>query len=307
MNSALLHQVMIVIQDAVGRDIQLEPFAGGTNRRTYRARADREQWAVRVDSAPAFSLVRAIDAQARAHTAGVRTPATVAHGVMATDAGDYVWSLETLVPGSPFVHDTTDMLANQVAITDLAQQLRRLHSARVDAFGDLPPRPYPVYDSFAEWVANKMRRIGPALEIAGQSLDAVQAVERIYLELAALYDGPPCLCKGDCAGDNLLVDQEGNVSIIDWEWAQGLDPAADLAFWCRATPDPRVHALLLSAYEPDDSGMFRRIQAHRAVQTIETIHVLNEHHHAFDEQARESGIKAEWLALQDLLGTIKLI
>jgi len=301
MKTVIVQPLLQAIQEVAGAAIQIEPFAGGTNRRTYRVYTDREQWAVRIDPAPADSLLRAIDAQARAHAAGARTPVTVAHGGVATEEGDFVWSLETLVPGSPFVHDATDMMVNQAAVTDLAQQLRRVHSVHVDAFGDLPPRPYPVYPSFAEWVANKIRRIGPALTIAGQGLDAVSAVERIYLELAELYAGPPCLCKGDCAGDNLLVDQDGKVSIIDWEWAQGLDPAADLAYWCRATPDPQAHALLLNAYSPDDSLLFRRIQAHQAVQAIETIHVLVEHRDAFDQQTREAGIRAEWLALQELL------
>jgi aminoglycoside phosphotransferase (APT) family kinase protein len=299
------HPLIAVLKDAVGADIQIEPFAGGTNRRTYRVFTDSKQWALRVEPAPALSLVRAIDAQARAQAAGVRTPVSVGHGVVPTEDGEYFWSLETLAPGSPFVHNATDMMANQVAITDFAQQLRRLHSVQIDAFGDLPPRPYPVYASFAEWVANKIRRIGPALAIAGQSPDALQAVQQIYLGLADLYTGPPCLCKGDCAGDNLLVDQEGRVSIIDWEWAQGLDPAADLAFWCRATPDPRAHALLLEAYGSDDATLHGRIRAHQAVQAIETIHVYDEHLDAFDERARVSGIRAEWLALQDVLGTIK--
>jgi aminoglycoside phosphotransferase (APT) family kinase protein len=184
----------------------------------------------------------------------------------------------------------------------LGRQLRRLHAVSVDAFGDLPPRPYPVYTTFAAWVANKARRIAPAVARAEARPDAVAPIAAVYEKLATWYDGPPCLCKGDCAGDNILVDQAGRTTLIDWEWAQGLDPAADVAYWCSATTEPRAYEVLLSAYAPDDPPAFlRRVRAHQVVQCIETIHVLDEHRHAYTDREREAGIRSVWETLNGLL------
>jgi aminoglycoside phosphotransferase (APT) family kinase protein len=286
--------------------VHLAPLAGGTNRRTFLVTDGARRWVARIDPAPAHSLLRAIDAQRRAQGAGVRVPETVAHD--ATDAGvaRYVWSVETFVPGNPFDHHRADMPDARAPIVDLGEQLRRLHGVAVDAFGDLPPRPYPVYDSWAAWITNKARRIDAAARLAGDGPEMPRlttALHEAYHELAGLYAGPPRLCKGDVAGDNLLVAGGRLAAIIDWEWAQGLDPAADIAYWCRATPHAAANELLLEAYAPDDPPSFRsRLRCHQILQCIETIHVLDEHRHAFGERERRTGIAAEWRMLRELLG-----
>jgi hydroxyacyl-ACP dehydratase HTD2-like protein with hotdog domain len=60
--------------------------------------------------------------------------------------------------------------------------------------------------------------------------------------------------------------------------------------------------LLLAAYAPEaPDSIRRRIWAHSVLQAIETIHVLDEHRHAFDTSERERGIAAEWAAINRLL------
>jgi aminoglycoside phosphotransferase (APT) family kinase protein len=155
-----------------------------------------------------------------------------------------------------------------------------------------------VYPSFNAWVQNKSNRIVRAVALAGGEPSMIPVIQQIYRMLANWYSASPRLCKGDCAGDNLLVDDTHAVTIIDWEWAQGLDPAADIAYWCSYTESPQAQELLLAAYEPDDLRLFRRrIAAHQIVQSIETIHVFDEHDHAFDALQREAGIRREWDAL----------
>jgi aminoglycoside phosphotransferase (APT) family kinase protein len=294
-------QVVAAISSAVGGG-QLTPLSGGTNRRTFLVSGDHGRWVARAEPAPALSLQRAIAAQERAHAAGVRTPVTVAHGRTATGDGAYFWCVETFVGGAPFDHVSAGTPAAGAAVRDLGIQLRRLHALEVDAFGDLPPRPYPVYASFGAWVRNKARRIEPALELAAGDPAMLAAIEQVYAVLAGWYSGGARLCKGDCAGDNLLVDQQHTVTIIDWEWAQGLDPAADIAYWCHYTANPQAHEMLLAAYEPDDLPLFRRrVQAHQIVHGIETIHVLDEHRHAFSAAQREAGVRQEWAALTRLI------
>jgi aminoglycoside phosphotransferase (APT) family kinase protein len=286
--------------------VHLTPLASGTNRRTFLVSDGARRWVARFDAAPAHSLVRAIDAQRRAQGAGIRVPETIAHGAVDAAGARYVWSVETFVAGAPFDHRLANSPEARTAIGDLGEQLRRLHGVALDAFGDLPPRPYPVYESWAAWVANKARRIDPAARLAGDGPETpplTTALHEAYHELAGLYDGPPRFCKGDVAGDNLLVASGGIAAIIDWEWAQGLDPAADVAYWCRATPHASAHELLLAAYAPDDPPRFRsRLRCHQLLQCIETIHVLDEHRHAFGERERLAGIAAEWGTLRQLLG-----
>jgi len=159
-----------------------------------------------------------------------------------------------------------------------------------------------VYTTFGAWVANKRRRVAEAVRLVGGDAALANAVDAVYAEAIALYDGTPRLSKADCAGGNLLVDEAAGVTIIDWEWAQGLDPAADLAYWRRETPDPAAHALLLAAYAPDDPPAFeRRIAAHLIFHAVETIHVLAEHDFAFDEHERAEGFRTERQALTQLL------
>lgn len=303
-------QVPVAVIEAIARalgiaEAHLTPLTGGTNRRSFVIEHAGSRWATRVEPAPADSLQRAIAAQARARSAGVRAPETIAHDITDDGGERYAWSVETFIAGQAFDHSAVDTPEARATIADLGEQLRRLHSIEVDAFGDLPPRPYPVYATWEDWVANKRRRIDGAVHLAGDDPDAFAlstAVHTLYQELAALYLGPPRLCKGDCAGDNLLVANGRIAAIIDWEWAQGLDPAADVAYWCRATPDAAAHKLLLAAYVPDDAPNFeRRVHAHLIVQCIETIHVLDEHRHAFAESEQIAGIRAEWDMLRQLI------
>ena len=306
MQSGVPAEVCAALADALAAPhLDITPLAGGTNRRTYRVAYQRRRWIARIAPAPAHSLFRACDAQARARAAGVRTPVTVASGVTAAASGSFAWSVETLASGHPFVPDALDPAGALAAAADLGQQLRRLHAVEVDAFGDLPPRPYPVYPSFGAWVANKARRIPDAVAIAGGDAAAAAPIAAAYAALATWYDGPPRLCKGDCAGGNILVDGRGRTALIDWEWAQGLDPAADVAYWCTSTPEPGLHEALLAAYAPGAPPSFgRRVRAHQVVQCIETIHVFDEHRHAFDDGQRLAGVRAAWETLGALLPAV---
>jgi aminoglycoside phosphotransferase (APT) family kinase protein len=291
-------EITTVIEQVLHVEVQFSPMASGTNRRTYLVRSDDRRWVARIEPAPAISFQRAMMAQARAHAAGVRTPVTIAHDQTQTEAGLFFWSLETFAAGVAFDHVQTETAAVQASIRDLGRQFRLLHTLEIDAFGDLPPRPYDVYSSFNAWVQNKSNRIVRAVALAGGEPSTIPVIQQIYSMLANWYNDSPRLCKGDCAGDNLLVDETHAVTIIDWEWAQGLDPAADIAYWCSYTESPQAHELLLAAYEPDDLRLFRRrIAAHQIVQSIETIHVFDEHDLAFDAPQREAGIRREWDAL----------
>ena len=232
-------------------------------------------------------------------------PVILAHDQTQTDIGLWVWSIETFTNGIAF---DAALGAGSTAIAaahDLGEQLRRLHTIEIDAFGDLPPRPYPVYPSARAWVQNKQRRVATAVTLIGETSVMATTIERIYTQLAAWYVGSPRLCKGDCASTNLLVDHAQHVTLIDWEWAQGLDPAADVAYWCHFTPQHELHEALLAAYQPDDLPLFRRrMLAYRVVHSIELIHIYTEHQDAFSTAERSAGLRTEAQALHTLLSVL---
>jgi aminoglycoside phosphotransferase (APT) family kinase protein len=302
MSQFLPSQVIAAIRNSIGVDALITPLAGGTNQRTYLVQHQQQQWVARAEPAPALSLQRAVLAQSLAHAGGVRTPTTIASDQTETPEGLYHWSIETYSAGIAFDEILTDQSAAIAATRDLGKQLRQLHRIPVDAFGDQPPRPYPVYPSATAWLHNKAARIAPALALSGASPAMAAQIEQIYALLGTWYAGAPYLAKGDCAGGNLLVDRSYQVTLIDWEWAQGLDPAADMAYWCHFTPDPELHEVLLATYAPPDLAAFRRrVLGYRIVHSIELMHVYSEHEHALDHQQRTAAIVREAATLQRLL------
>jgi aminoglycoside phosphotransferase (APT) family kinase protein len=142
--------------------------------------------------------------------------------------------------------------------------------------------------------------------MSGESAAVAAQVDHLYVLLGSWYDDDPFLAKGDCAGGNLLVDESQQVTLIDWEWASGLDPAADIAYWCHFTPHPQLHEVLLNAYAPADPADFRRrVLIYRIVQSIELIHVYAEHQHAFDTHQRDMGLVHEAATLRGLLAQVR--
>lgn len=300
--------IVIAIQHAIGAKVEISPLAGGTNQHTYLAQQHQNRWVVHAEPAPATTLQRAVAAQALAYSHGVRVPQTLAYQLSDTDAGEWFWSLESYTHGTAFAGAFLNSAAAVVATRDVAEQLQRLHAIAVDAFGDRPPRPYPVYPTATAWVQNKQRRVAAALSLIGGSAAMVDQVEQIYMQLAGLYAESARLAKGDCAGANLLVDRTHHVTFIDWEWAQGLDPAADIAYWFHFTPHPALHTILLDAYQPADRARFQqRVFAYRVLHAIELIHVYAEHEDAFGAAQSVAGLRSEAKTLQGLLSVSKHI
>jgi aminoglycoside phosphotransferase (APT) family kinase protein len=92
------------------------------------------------------------------------------------------------------------------------------------------------------------------------------------------YPDRPRLCHGDCATTNILVDQKRIVALIDWEWARGGDPAANIAYWAFWQDDIEALDALLAGYQADEPARFRkRVLAYRVYTAIDLIHVYAEH------------------------------
>ncbi len=258
--------------------IELHPLDGGTNDRTYTARYDSQRWVVRIEDAGGVQLRRAYHAQTLARDAGVATPEIVAAHLDA-ESSDYLWVVEERVTGVHFEPTRLRPAERHALAFELGQQLRMLHSVVVAEFGIFPPDPWDLnVATFAAWMDRELERMPGALDRAGMNLTVLPQVNDVYTMLRDTYTDHPRLCHGDCADANILVDQGKVTALIDWEWAKGGDPAANIAYWAFWQDDDAALDALLVGYSADTPAMLReRVLAYRVVTAIDLMHVYAEH------------------------------
>jgi aminoglycoside phosphotransferase (APT) family kinase protein len=262
---------------------------GGTTDRTFLAAHAGRQWVLRLEAMPATQLPRAVAAQRLAQSAGVAVPDIIAFS-MPSEGSDYCWSLEHFLDGAAFDHAGFHSQAIQEAARDLGRQLRRLHTVEIDGLGMIPHEQlYP-------------HRVERALDVIDASPADRLAIERAYAYIKASRPTTARLCKNDCAGANILVQDDKVTAIIDWEWAWGGDPAWDIAYWNLYTTDLAGLDFLITGYEPDDPpALRRRVAAQQVACTIELISVYSENVQIFDLVARSAGIRLQHARLDTYL------
>lgn len=296
------------ITAAIGRALGVKhaaftPFTAGVSRRTFLVRHMRRRWVARIEQAPAEELRRAVAAQQMARAAGVRAPMILAHNLEEGSAERYGWTVEEYVAGAAFDHHSFEQRNTRMAAVDLGRQLRLLHAVELDAFGALPPRPYEVYATHQDWIANQRRRVAEALRLSGANLGYTRTIDEAYTMLAETYTAGPRLIKSDCVGDNLLVADGKIRALIDWEWASGVAPAFEVSYWVFRTPATEALDYLLAGYEPDDPALLRRrVMAYQALHAIDQIHVFNEYRHIMSPADFEAGINYSTAKLRTSLG-----
>ncbi len=80
-----------------------------------------------------------------------------------------------------------------------------------------------------------------------------------------------CLCHNDCVAKNWILQPNGEVRLIDFEFAGPGDPAFDLATWCLSFHiDPEDP--ILAAYEHWDQSLAERVGAYFPV--VDTLWML---------------------------------
>jgi aminoglycoside phosphotransferase (APT) family kinase protein len=201
---------------------------------------------------------------------------------------DFFWFLESFVDGQPFDHGGFARPEVRRAAADLGRHLRRLHEVEMQGTAAVPRW---------EWHPGRIER---AARIA--RLDAAERarLDDVHAFLRQTAPAVPRLCKGDCAGANLLVRGDRIAAIIDWEWAFFGDPAGDVGAWHSRNADLNGLDHLLAGYQPDDeAGFCRRVAAHQVAGALEEIAVFSENVHVFDAGQREEGIRSRTRWLRD--------
>lgn len=261
--------------------LQVRPFADGGNQRTVLISDGTHEWIARFERAGGRQLERMLLAQSLARTAGARAAEPVAWDLDAAEPGAFLWMVEERVPGVPFDHRQYDAGALRAIAADTGAQFRLIHSVPMEQWGGILPgtgRSWPSCRAMIEegWPKG-MAGAEHALHVAGIGLHWLPVIQEVIALLCASAPGAPCLCHGDPAGNNVLVSPSNSVTLIDWEWARGSDPAENVAFWSFWHEEPALLESLLAGYQPEHPAVFRqRVMAWQVWTTITTIHVYAE-------------------------------
>lgn len=206
-------------------EITVRPLGRGESFAAHLLRRGERELVLRIPHKPLDELPQSLEAE---HEILGRVPAGLAAAPVAvhqpTTEDLRAWSVTTRVPGR--VLPAADW-ADAELLSALAASLAHLHHAGDQAGLPDPGRPDPVVaaDLAHDWWRDNEQRSARVLA------DLWPAVSR-HQQLAAVAfdDVAPVLLHGDPAAANLLVDDDGTVRFVDWEWAQRGDPARDLAF-----------------------------------------------------------------------------
>ena len=134
------------------------------------------------------------------------------------------WKLSYYVPDAK----TCDFTANPAHLGTGMEYLHRLHAVKSD--GSLR-----VFDNVAE--GKKLMRIASATKgnLQREFSELLEKVDRLYAYVkqdAARLGYGLVPCHNDVYEPNFLYDRDGNVYLIDWEYAGMQDPHVDIAMFC---------------------------------------------------------------------------
>jgi aminoglycoside phosphotransferase (APT) family kinase protein len=224
-----------------------------------------------LERAPGVQLQRAVAAQQQAQTIGFPTPAVAAHDQTTTESGDYIWSVEEFVQGVEFDPPGFDATMRPVIGRQVGEQLRKLHGIALPTFGLLPPDASDQAHTIADWLAKRRLHLAAALPLAG-NIPNLPARFTTALMTLQTYTDTPRLCHGDFAGTNVLVNETQLIAAVDWEWAQGADPALDFAWWYFWHDDRTTLAAMIEGYAPADQAAFtQRVLAYALLHALDTL------------------------------------
>ena len=224
---------------------------------TYILGDDRDRWVARIARPPALELRRGLTAQRLAAAAGVNVPAPIHASVEdtpgPTPSHGYLWTLEAFVEGQSFYPSQLDRETRLSASRHMGDQLSRLHTIEVGAFGPLDPTLAGTADpqepgGWHDWLDGREECLERAFAIAGLGERGEETVHEALGRLRDSDPGEPRLCHGDFADDNLIIADGKLAAVIDWNNVIGCDPAFDLAYGYLWNGDEECFDTLLESY-----------------------------------------------------------
>ena len=173
---------------------------------------------------------------------GYPTPHVRLTGVADLDR-DAIWSLMDFADGVPPLGDLNGLAALRRA-PQLFTSLPRQLATTMAALHAIDPDPVSAaVAAAAPSVAWKVDDLVVHFSAAAEALGRADLVTacRTLVERRPV-EGPTVICHGDLHPFNLLVDQQGHLTVIDWTAAIRAEPAYDLAFTTLLLANPPLNA-----------------------------------------------------------------
>ncbi|MBO4888269.1 MAG: aminoglycoside phosphotransferase family protein [Firmicutes bacterium] len=164
--------------------------------------------------------------------------------------------------------------------TQLGDFLKVLHQASWDQ-----AQPYPVSSEIGTW-QKRYRYSIPVLQKYFSPSEMKKIDDLMMEEMPSqltLLGETPVLSHGDLGGGNIMVDEAGNVGVIDFSEMLYLDEAADFM----DTRDEDICRAMLDAYGAG-GNLRRKVFIRRLIRPVFVIGT-----YAFDERKKETDLLAE--------------
>ena len=115
----------------------------------------------------------------------------------------------------------------------LAEQLSSVHGIRIKNYGYIG-RGVACYDSLTDFFEDEFDRFDTALKDVVSEIQLKKLKEKVLHTIHKFDDLPSALCHGDLSKKNIILRDNGEISLIDWDDAMALNWMADvsrLTFW----------------------------------------------------------------------------
>lgn len=179
--------------------------------------------------------------------------------------------VETFISGEYLnLSACTDGLACRI-IDQLGETFQRLHDIEVAGFGPLNNQLAAAASTFQTMRDDLEQKVFEAFLDDALPEPAAKLAAQLFNDLEENpYDGLPRLCHCDLHPENILV-QNGKLSgLIDWEFAQGHDPAYDVAqflafgieFWDLHASEAFFSRITAASTATDHQDYLRRVKTY---------------------------------------------
>ena len=164
----------------------------------------------------------------------LRIPRFIAYAEADAGGQPVGWLLMSRLSGSPLLGTLIEASQPQrTTFRRLGQLVRRLHAARVP----------PVLERDGVWLSRQIEQARANLPWCDGTAAGLAELERSRPDAVRAT-----LIHGDLSLDNVLVDERGELALIDWADGGRGDPRHDLALALQTKPELELSAEALAAF-----------------------------------------------------------